>query len=71
MGDLADLDAAITAGQQAVAATPGNHPDRPGRLSHLGVALRIRFERAGTCASYCGPFQALSGLSFDFVRELA
>ena len=29
-GDLADLDAAITAGRQAVAASPADHPDRAG-----------------------------------------
>jgi hypothetical protein len=34
-GDLADLDAAIEAGRQAVATTPAGHPDRAGRLSSL------------------------------------
>ena len=46
-GDRADLDAAIDAGQQAVAASPADHPDRAGYLSNLGNALRTRFERTG------------------------
>ena len=49
-GDLADLDAAIDVGRQAVAATPADHPDRARYLSNLGGALRIRFERTGDLA---------------------
>ena len=49
-GELADLDAAITAGQQAVAATPAGHPGRAAMLSNLGAALQTRFERAGELA---------------------
>ena len=46
-GNRADLDAAIAACQQAVAASPADDPDRAGRLSNLGAALRTRFERTG------------------------
>ena len=31
----------------SITCTPTDHPDVPGRLSNLGVALRIRFERDG------------------------
>jgi hypothetical protein len=44
-GDRAALDAAIDLLQQAVAASPTDHPGRAGYLSNLGVALRSRFER--------------------------
>ena len=46
-GQQADLDRAITTGQEAVDATPADHPGRPSRLSNLGAALRSRFERTG------------------------
>ncbi|MGD0603235.1 MAG: hypothetical protein ABSA53_06505 [Streptosporangiaceae bacterium] len=49
-GDRADLDAAITAGRQAVAASPADHPDRAAMLTNLGIALGTRFERAGDLA---------------------
>jgi hypothetical protein len=45
-GTLADLDRAITLGQDAVDATPSDHPERPGRPSNLGNALQTRFEHA-------------------------
>jgi protein involved in temperature-dependent protein secretion len=46
-GDGADLDAAIDAGRQAVAASPADHPGQAGRLSNLGAALGTRFEQTG------------------------
>jgi hypothetical protein len=42
-GDAADLDAAIDAGQGAVAAAPATDNDRPAYLNILGTALQIRF----------------------------
>jgi tetratricopeptide (TPR) repeat protein len=45
---LADLDAAITASEQAVAVTPTDDPDRARYLSRLGNALQNRFRRTGT-----------------------
>ncbi|MFC8661962.1 CHAT domain-containing protein, partial [Streptomyces sp. NPDC057199] len=42
--------AAVDAGRQAVEITPTDHPDRAGRLSNLGLALRTRFERSGAVA---------------------
>ena len=42
-GTPADLDEAVDAGRQAVAATPAGHPNRPEYLSNLGVALSARF----------------------------
>jgi hypothetical protein len=41
------VDQAIAIGQEAVDATPAGHPDRPGMLSNLGLALGARFERTG------------------------
>jgi hypothetical protein len=46
-GAAEDLDAGIEAGQQAVRATPADHPARAGALSNLGTALATRFERTG------------------------
>jgi CHAT domain/Tetratricopeptide repeat len=42
-GNQADLDDAVTAGQDAVAAAPALGPDRPGCLSNLSAALQARF----------------------------
>jgi hypothetical protein len=42
-----DLNRAIDLGDQAVTATPKDHPDHPGRLSNLAVALQTRFARTG------------------------
>lgn len=44
--ELTDLDDAITASRQAVAAAPADHPDRAGLLRNLSVGLRTRFERS-------------------------
>jgi tetratricopeptide (TPR) repeat protein len=49
-GDPADLDAAIDAGSQAVAATRPGDPELAFRLSDLAVALGTRFEHAGDAA---------------------
>jgi len=46
-GDLADLEAAIAAFQQAVQATPSDSPTRPLLLSNLGSGLRMRYIRTG------------------------
>ena len=46
-GNVADLDAAIDAGQQAVAAAMAEHPNRPGFLSNLGIALRHPLRASG------------------------
>jgi hypothetical protein len=43
----ADLDDAISAGDEAVTLMAPDDPDRCGALSNLGVALRARFEQAG------------------------
>ncbi|MEO3749412.1 CHAT domain-containing protein [Streptomyces sp. B6B3] len=50
VGELADLEDAITAGRAAVQATPTNHFQRAGRLSNLGAVLHLRFERVGELA---------------------
>jgi tetratricopeptide (TPR) repeat protein len=42
-GDRSDLDQAIAETQQAIAATPADHPSRAGLLYNLSVVLRIRF----------------------------
>ncbi|MFF1980648.1 CHAT domain-containing protein, partial [Streptomyces sp. NPDC058198] len=60
-GDLSDLDQAVTTGQEAVHATPADHPNRAGYLNNLGIALRDRFERTGDLAGLdqaIGRFQA-------------
>ncbi|ONH34818.1 hypothetical protein BL254_14565 [Protofrankia sp. BMG5.30] len=44
---MADLNATITAGREAVTATPTGHPKHAGRLSNLSLALYIRFGRVG------------------------
>ncbi|KAH7124311.1 hypothetical protein EDB81DRAFT_215218 [Dactylonectria macrodidyma] len=46
-GDLNDLQMAIARGEEAVVATPHDHPDRAGRLSNLAAFLRTRFELTG------------------------
>ncbi|RYP49514.1 hypothetical protein DL768_004780 [Monosporascus sp. mg162] len=46
-GDLNDLRMAVSGAEEAVAATPRDHPDRAARLSNLGISLWTRFERTG------------------------
>jgi len=48
--DVPALDQAIDWLQQAVAATPADHPERPGYLSNLSLALRMRFDRVADAA---------------------
>jgi tetratricopeptide (TPR) repeat protein len=43
--NLPVLREAIAAGRTAVAATPEGDPDRPTRLTNLGIALQLLFER--------------------------
>jgi tetratricopeptide (TPR) repeat protein len=57
-GRLADLDQAIQAAQNAIAATPTDHPYRAGYLSNLGSALQARFERTGRLADLDQAIQA-------------
>ena len=49
-GTPADLDAAIDAGEAAVAAAPASDTDRPAYMNILGIALQIRFGRTGVAA---------------------
>ena len=49
-GDVADLEAAITAYQQAVQATPADSPNWPARLTNLGNGLLDRYTRNGDVA---------------------
>jgi tetratricopeptide (TPR) repeat protein len=46
-GQEEDLDETITLHEEAVAATPDDHPNLPMYLSNLGNALLARYERAG------------------------
>ncbi|KAI0032992.1 CHAT domain-containing protein [Vararia minispora EC-137] len=47
LGQLNDLEQAISLGQRAVDLTPDSHPDKPGRLMNLGSALSDRFDHLG------------------------
>jgi tetratricopeptide (TPR) repeat protein len=47
VGQRADLDAAVTTLEVAVADTPADHPLRAGMLSDLAVALGNRFDKFG------------------------
>jgi hypothetical protein len=49
-GSQGDLNDAVAAEREAVAATPPDHPNRAMYLSNLGVTLRTRFERTGSQA---------------------
>ncbi|MGO9187484.1 MAG: CHAT domain-containing protein [Streptosporangiaceae bacterium] len=49
-GDPGTLTLAIEVGEQALAATPADHPNRSLVLSNLGAALQRRFERLGGLA---------------------
>jgi len=49
-GDMADLEAAIRAVQQAINSTPEDHPDRAGKLNNLGNKLESRYKRTGGIA---------------------
>ena len=47
---MADLDTVIQRIQEALDATPTDHPDRAGRLDNLGAGYRDRYQRTGTIA---------------------
>ena len=49
-GELADLEASISAFQQAVQTTPPDLPDWPGQLTNLGNGLGLRYGRTGELA---------------------
>ncbi|CUU59697.1 Tetratricopeptide repeat-containing protein [Parafrankia irregularis] len=55
---IADLDAAVAAGQKAVDAAPPGHPHRARYLSNLGNTLRTRYERTGTLADLSAAIDA-------------
>jgi tetratricopeptide (TPR) repeat protein len=46
--NMDDLERAITYAQEALAATPLDHPDRAGRLSELYASLVDRYNQAGS-----------------------
>ena len=45
--DLTLITTTVSVCERVLTATPTDHPDRAGRLSNLGVALRVRFGRTG------------------------
>ncbi|KAI9574287.1 TPR-like protein [Boletus coccyginus] len=47
IGELSDLEDAISRQRDAVELTPHGHPHRPGRLNNLGNSIRARFQRLG------------------------
>ena len=47
LGDIDDLDEAITVQQQAFGLTPDHHPHKAGRLDNLRISLLTRFARLG------------------------
>ena len=47
LGELSDLEDAISTLGDAVDLTPHGHPDRPHRLHNLGNSFKARFERLG------------------------
>lgn len=46
-GAIADLETAIQRFQEALDATPADHPDRAGRLNNLEIEYDDRFKRIG------------------------
>src|SRR2546421_12778568 len=46
-GRMEDLEEAIRRAEEAVAATPDDHPELAGRLNILGINLGCRFKRTG------------------------
>ncbi len=46
--------------QRILAATPADHPNRAGRLTNLGMALRMRFQQTESLASLDEAIQAFS-----------
>jgi tetratricopeptide (TPR) repeat protein len=47
LGDVNDINRAVSVQEDAVCRTPDGHPDKACRLNNLGVFLRVRFERLG------------------------
>ena len=47
VGNLADLEEAISVQRRAIQLTPNGHEDMPGRLNNLGNSYQCRFEHAG------------------------
>ncbi|KAF8129598.1 hypothetical protein EV363DRAFT_1337786, partial [Boletus edulis] len=47
LGELSDLEDAISTHRDAVHLTPDGHPDKPSHLNNLGLSFRARFERLG------------------------
>ncbi|KAE9403540.1 hypothetical protein BT96DRAFT_1016936 [Gymnopus androsaceus JB14] len=47
LGDLADIENAISSGQRAVDVTPDDEPIKPRYLSGLALSLHYRFDRLG------------------------
>ncbi|MFD8005216.1 CHAT domain-containing protein [Streptomyces mirabilis] len=47
LADPADLEAAVTYGQQALDTTPADYPDRAAVMTSLGLARRLRFQAGG------------------------
>ncbi|KAF8436631.1 hypothetical protein L210DRAFT_3548766, partial [Boletus edulis BED1] len=47
LGELRDLEDAISTHRDAVHLTPDGHPDKPSHLNNLGLSFRARFERLG------------------------
>jgi len=45
---MADLDRAVSVADEAVTATPRDHPDRAMYLNNLGIWLVTRFEHTGS-----------------------
>ncbi|KAI9451099.1 CHAT domain-containing protein [Boletus coccyginus] len=47
VGELGDLEDAISRQGDAVKLTPHGHPDKPGRLNNLGISFLTRFRHIG------------------------
>jgi hypothetical protein len=47
LGELRDLEDAISRQRDAVDSTPNGHPDKPGYLNNLGNSFKARFEHLG------------------------
>jgi hypothetical protein len=52
LGDLSDLENAISNMERAVSLTDDSHPNKPMFLSNLGVTQRNRFEHLGEMTNF-------------------